>query len=142
VIVSTAMKLARLAFVVGLLAGCTGPNTAPYTPVEKKTDHSAETLYQAAEGALLDAGYLIETRDPQGFKLKTQERTLLGSEIKKDKYKYVWVVETGGGKLAIRMECSREAGEEREDCGAERPEKLVNEQDKLVTAILAEASSK
>ena len=124
-----------------LLAGCGGPAMAAYTPAEKKTDLAPDALYAAAEGALLDAGYLIETRDPAGHRLETQERTMAGSEIKQDKYRYRWTVETAGGTLKLRVSCERVSGDDGEDCGGERPEKLVKEQDRLIEQIVSEAKS-
>lgn len=121
------------------LAACGGPPMAAYSPGEKNSDLPADKLYAAAEGALLDHGYLIEKRDPSGFRLETQKRTMAGSEIKQDKYEYSWIVETGGGKLKIRLECRRASGADSEDCGAERPEKLVKQQEQLIEEILSEA---
>jgi hypothetical protein len=124
-----------------ILAGCTGPAMAPYSPAERRTELAPEKLYAAAEGALLDGGYLIKERDPAGHRLETEPRTLLGSEIDKDKYRYWWIVETGGGTLKLRLSCQHVEGDETEDCGDERPEKLVREQDELLDAIVGEAGS-
>jgi hypothetical protein len=122
-----------------MVVACGGQPMAPYSPVEKNTDLSPRTLYAAAEGTLLDQGYLIARRDPERLRLETQKRTLLGSEIRKDKFEYVWIVETAGGTLRIRLECQRTSGAQSEDCGDERPERLVKQQNQLVDLILAEA---
>jgi hypothetical protein len=122
-----------------LAGGCGGPSMAPYSPVEHKTELAPQKLYAAAEGVLLDHGYNIAKREPAGFRLETEERRIAGSEIKKDKYHYVWIVEASGGALKIRIDCKRTSGADSEDCGSERPAKLVSEQDKLVTEILREA---
>lgn len=122
-----------------VLASCTGPAMAPYSPGERQTEIAPDELYRAAEGALLDAGYLIEIRDAAAHRLKTEPRTLLGSEIDKDKYRYAWVVETSGGKLRLWLHCEHVEGDEHWDCGDERPAKLVREQDTLLDAIVKEA---
>jgi hypothetical protein len=122
-----------------LLAGCGGPTLVAYQPVEQKTELAPEKLYAAAEGVLLDHGYNIKTRDAAAFRLETEERRIAGSDIKQDKYHYVWIVEAGSGALKIRIDCKRTSGADSEDCGSERPEKLVKEQDKLVQEILREA---
>lgn len=115
---------------------------AAYRPAERKTDVAPEKLYAAAEGALLDHGYLIAKRDPERFRLETEERRLAGSDISQDKYHYVWIIEAGGGALKVRVTCQRQSGGEFEDCRDKRPEKLVTEQDQLIEAILGEAGAK
>jgi hypothetical protein len=130
-----------LLVLAALLAACGGPPMAPYSPVQKETNVSPQKLYAAAEGALLDQGYLIAKRDPDGLRLETEKRALLGSEITKDKYEYVWIVETAGGTLKIRLECRLSSERAGEECGDERPEKLVKQQQRLVDQILSEATT-
>jgi hypothetical protein len=123
-----------------LIAGCTGPRLVPYAPLDEKTDLDEKKLYEAAEGVLLDKGFLIETRDEAGHRLETEPRTMLGSQIAKDKFKYVFIVETGGGKLHIQLKCKD--ADSGEDCGKEVPEKMVKDQRSIADGILAEAGGK
>ncbi len=140
---SAALRFAMILAALLVLGACTGPRLAPYSPIDQKTDVDSKKLYDAAEGMLLDSGFLIETRDEAGLKLTTQPRTMLGSAIANDKYKYVFVVETSGGKLSIQLKCkAASASGATEDCGEEVPEKLVKDQRKLADSILEEAKGK
>jgi hypothetical protein len=132
------MSRALLAL-AAIVAACGGQPMAPYSPAEKRTELSAQKLYSAAEGALLDQGNSIAKADPQNFRLETKKRALLGSEISKHKYEYVWIVETAGGTIRIRLECRSGTASGGEDCGDERPEKLVKQQARLLDQILTEA---
>lgn len=120
-----------------LLIGCTGPRLVAYAPLDEKTEIDSKKLYDAAEGVLQDKGFLLATRDRAAHRLQTEERTMLGSQIANDKYKYAFVVETGGGKLHMQLSC-KVAGSN-EDCGKEVPEKMVKDQRHIADAILAEA---
>ncbi len=122
------------------VAACVTTRLSPYAPVEKKTDASPERLYEAAEGTLLDRGFLIAERKPEVGTLKTEQRTMLGEEVFRSEYRYAFSIDTRGGKLLVEMSCSRGDKSSPEPCGAERPEKLVLEQARLVEAILAEAT--
>jgi hypothetical protein len=127
----------RSVALIFLLVGCTGPRLVVYTPLDEKTDIDSKKLYDAAEGVLQDQGFSIATRDEAAHRLKTEDRTMLGSQIANDKYKYAFVVETGDGKLHLQLSC-RVAGSN-EDCGKEVPEKMVKDQRRIADAILAEA---
>ena len=131
--------LVPLGFALAVSA-CGGQRFAPYAPLEKQTGLDQKKLYDASEGTLLDRGYLIEIRDPAGFKLKTKPRTLLGSNISQDKYRYVWTVETAGGTLKIRLHCKEASGTgDVSDCGTDAPEKLVIEQRTIADQAIKEA---
>jgi hypothetical protein len=122
------------------LAGCGGPRLVPYAPLEKKTGLDSKKLYDATEGTLLDRGYLIETRDETGFKLETKTRTLLGSDITQNKFKYAWSVETAGGTLKIALSCKEASGTGSvSDCGKDAPDKLVAEQRAIADQAIKEA---
>jgi hypothetical protein len=128
---------------VGLaLAACVGPRFVGYSPLEQKTGLDAKKLYDAAEGTLLDRGYLIEKRDETGFELVTEPRTLLGSEIGKSKFRYVWTVKTADGTLRIKLAC-REAGGlgDPSECNEQAPEKIVSEQNAIAEQAVREAKS-
>lgn len=126
---------------LAVLAACTGPRLVAYTPLEKKTELEEKKLYDAAEGTLLDRGYLLETRDEKAFRLQTRPRTLLGSQISQSKYKYVWIVETAGGTLKIQLKCAEagRGGAEVLDCGKETPEKIAREQLIIAEQAIQEA---
>jgi len=126
-----------------LIAACGGPRLVPYTPLEKKTDLDGKKLYEAAEGTLLDRGYLIEKRDEAGLTLVTEPRTILGSDIGQNKFKYAFTVKTVGGTLRIDLKC-REAGGlgEPVDCDKETPEKVVQEQSAIAEQAINEAKGK
>jgi hypothetical protein len=109
-----------------------------YAPLQEKTDLDEKKLYDAADGVLQDQGFLIASRDESARRIQTEERTMLGSQIAKDKYKYSFVVEIGSGKLRLQLDCKLEGSNE--DCGKEVPEKMVKDQRALADAILAEAS--
>ncbi|MCA9598352.1 MAG: hypothetical protein KC776_33800 [Myxococcales bacterium] len=122
-----------------VLAACTGPKMAPYSPTDRSTELSSEKLLPAAEGTLLDRGYLIDEKDEASGKIVTKERTLLGSQIAQEKFKYLWTVETSGGHLKIQIGCRKSNADEIVSCGDEVPEKLVKEQKEIVEQILTEA---
>lgn len=132
----------RILFALALvtLAACGRPKFVPYTPLEEKTDIEQKKLFDAAEGALLDKGYLIQKKDEAGFELLTKPRTLTGSEMTDTKYKYVWQVDTSGGTLKIKLQC-QETSKDNEpiDCGKEAPEKIVKEQQAIRDQALREA---
>lgn len=123
-----------------LALGCTGPRLVAYAPLDEKTKLDPKKLYDAAEGVLQDQGFLIATRDEAAQRIQTEDRTMLGSQIANDKYKYSFVVEIGDGKLHIQLHC-KVAGSN-EDCGKEVPEKMLKDQRHLADAILAEAGGK
>jgi hypothetical protein len=124
------------------MAGCGQPQTA-YSPYEKKTAVDPKKLFDAAEGTLQDRGFSIATRDAGAFRLVTEPRTLLGSQISKGKYQYAFVVETAGGTLKIELKCqSKSATTDVGPCGDQAPEKLVNEQQQIAQHTLAEAQGK
>lgn len=123
-----------------LLAACGRPKLVPYTPLEEKTEIEEKKLFDAAEGALLDKGYLIQKKDEAGFELLTKPRTLTGSEMTDTKYKYVWKVSTAGGTLKIALQCQETSKtSEPVDCGTETPEKIAKEQQAIRDQALSEA---
>lgn len=123
-----------------LLAACSGARFVPYVPLEKKTDLDAKKLYDAAEGTLLDRGYLIDKRDEATLTLVTEPRTMLGSDISQNKFKYVWKVQTSGGTLRIELKCKEAGGlGDPVDCDKETPEKIVLEQDAIAEQAMREA---
>jgi len=122
-----------------VLFHCARPVYVPYTPLEQKTEFDQEKLYAAAEGALLEKGYLFQERDPDKHRLRTKPRMLTGGEGE-PRFKYVWLVDTGGGTLRIELRCQEgQPGAEPVSCGKETPEKIVKEQRAIADKALAEA---
>jgi hypothetical protein len=131
---------ALLFFGLVLLGACGGPRLVHYERLEKQTDIDQKKLYDAAEGTLLDRGYLIEKRDEGAFTLVTKPRTVLGSEIGKSKFKYAFEVKTSDGKLRIELSCRQEGGlGDPGDCEKETPEKVVEEQNAIAEQAVREA---
>ncbi len=143
-VASAAMRVALFSAVFALcLAACGGPKLVPYTPLEEKTELDQKKLLDSTEGVLLDRGYLIDKKDEQALKLTTKVRTLLGSDIAKNKYQYVFEVETSGGTLKIHLKCQVACGSgELSDCGKEAPEKIVAEQKAIADQAKQEAAGK
>lgn len=112
---------------------------AAYRPLQHPTELPEGRLYTAAEGALLDLGNNIEKRDPVELRLETKPRTLAGSAIQQDGYRYFWIVDVDEGEVRIEIHCERVRGQSASDCGDKRPQKLVTEQKKLLEAILRDA---
>ncbi len=112
---------------------------APYTPLDQSTELDKGKLLEAAEGTLLDRGYLVADKDAAAGKIVTKERTMLGSQIAQEKFKYVWTVEVGGGHVKIQIGCKQAKAEEISSCGDEVPEKLVKEQQEIADQIVREA---
>lgn len=126
-----------LSFAVVAVA-CGGQSMTAYAPLERTTEVAPEKLLPAAEGTLLDRGYLIERKDQT--EIQTKPRTLLGSEIAKDKYRYVWTVNASQGRLRIELDCKTGDEAAPTSCSdKEAPEKLVKEQQEIVEQILREA---
>ncbi|MBI3205278.1 MAG: hypothetical protein HYZ29_27305 [Myxococcales bacterium] len=130
-----------LFFCLALAAtGCGGPRFVNYTPHQQKTGLDPKKLYDAAEGTLLDRGYLIAERDEAHFRLVTEPRTLLGSEIGKSKFRYAWTVESASGTLKITLACKEAGGlGDPADCNQQAPEKIVAEQDAIASQAVREA---
>lgn len=121
------------------LVDCNRPVFVPYAPLEQKTELDEKKLYAATEGALLDRGYLFQKRDEVALRLVTKPRTITGAEGD-PRYKYVWIVDTAGGTLKLRLMCqeSRPDAEPR-SCGDETPEKILKEQRAIADQAIAEA---
>lgn len=121
------------------LLDCDRPVYVRYAPLEQKTEIEEKKLYAAAEGALLDRGYLFQRRDAEKLHMVTKPRILTGSESEA-RFKYVWLVDTAGGVLKIELKCQETKPEaEPVSCGEETPEKIVKEQRAIADKALAEA---
>ncbi len=134
---TTAVLLTVLGGGVGV--ACVGPATAAYSPAERSSEASMDRLYRAGEGALLEHGYLIAVRDPENGRLETEPRTLAGSGMSGNKFRYAWTLEVGDGRVALSLRCAQEPDAELSPC-AEAPERIVNEQPRILDHVLEEAT--
>ncbi len=121
------------------LVDCARPVFVKYVPLEQKTELDEKKLYAATEGALLDRGYLFQTRDEATHHLVTRPRLLTGGEGEAE-FKYVWIADTAGGTLKLNLRCQKTGGPaEPVSCGEETPEKIMKEQRAIADQALKEA---
>jgi len=128
-----------------LLVGCGGANMKSYTPISEKTKYPPETLFAAARRALEAGGHDVIRSDPETYTLLTKEKEYYVSSVPRLSYKYAWTIVTADGKLSITVSCKQNSSMERkayEDCGDERPARVIDEQDDLRKAILQRAKKK
>lgn len=122
-----------------VLVDCERPVYVKYAPLERKTELDAKTLFAATEGALLDRGYLFQRRDEAAHQLLTKPRVLTGGEGDPE-FKYVWLADTAGGTLRLRVMCQENRPEaEPVSCGEQTPEKIMKEQHAIAEQALKEA---
>jgi hypothetical protein len=132
----------RIIWVLGLLlVGCGGAGMTDYKPVTEKTKFDEEALLSASASALEARGYVAST-DHDASSVTTREKEISVSSVPKLSYKYTWEVTTKGGTLTIKSTCTQNSSMKRtkfEDCGDERPERLIQEAKALKTDILKRA---
>jgi hypothetical protein len=136
------VMMERFLCVVALLAlGCGGAGMTSYTPAKEKTKFSEDDLFTATVRALEAKGYTA-IPDREQLVVKTREKEISVSSVPKLSYKYTWQIQTKGGTLAINSTCQENSAMSRtefEDCGDDRPQRMVDEQQSLVAEILDEA---
>ena len=113
-----------------------------YKPVSEKTKLSSDSLFQAATTVLEQKGFFITDRDPGTYIIKTREKEVAVSSVPRLSYKYEYTVTTQNSTLSITSTCTQNSEMKRtefEDCGDERPVKVVEETDQLKAAILTKA---
>jgi hypothetical protein len=135
-------RLAALALPL-LLAAC-GASMVSYKPVNEKTKLPEDALFQAATSVLETKGHPITDRDPTTYTIKTREKEIAVSSVPRLSYKYEYTVVTKGGTLLISTTCRQNSEMKRtefEDCGDERPQRVVDETEKIKTAILEKAKT-
>lgn len=136
-------SLALLAAV--LIGACTTSDMQAYTPVKEKTGHSEQNLRDAAFQALEAQGYSAFSSDAQPTVLETREKEVFVSSVPRLAYRYTFRVDTKGGVLSIETTCKKNSAMERqeyEECGEERPKRVMDEQQKLRDGILERAKTK
>jgi len=132
----------HLALALALLAAACGPSMVSYKPVNEKTKLDSDSLFQAATNVLEEKGFFITDRDPGNYIIKTREKEVAVSSVPRLSYKYEYTVTTQNSTLSITTTCKQNSEMKRtefDDCGDERPEKVVEETEQLKTAILTKA---
>jgi len=115
-----------------------------YTPVQEKTKLSSDALFQAASSVLEEKGHPITDRDSTTYTIKTREKEIAVSTVPMLSYKYQYTVVTKDNTLTITTTCRQNSSMKRtefEDCGDERPSRVVDETEKIKTAILDKAKT-
>jgi hypothetical protein len=119
--------------------GCTQKMVGTsYAPTEKRTDHAARSLYDAAIRVLEKRGYGLSTRDADAFVVETT--FVEKSQPPVAQLSYAWRVVTADGVLTVESSCKYNDGWGYDDCpAATRPKALIDEERILVREILADA---
>jgi hypothetical protein len=128
-----------LAFV---LCGC-GAGMTSYQPVNEKTKLSEDDLFEASVDALEARDY-VPILDRERYFVKTREKEIAVSSVPRLSYKYTWQIQTKDATLSISSTCKENSATARttfEDCGEDRPERLVEEQKALREDILKRAKT-
>jgi hypothetical protein len=124
------------------LSGC-GASMKSYQPVNEKTKHSEDDLYTASVAALEARDY-VAIQDRERYLVETREKEVSVSSVPRLSYKYTWQIQTREGSLSIISTCKENSSTDRtkfEDCGDERPDKLVKEQEDIRQDILMRAKT-
>lgn len=126
-------------FALVFAAGCGGAGMNTYTPVHQKTKYSADSLHIAARDAIDQLGYQPAGGDNEAHVIETREKQVAVSSIPRLSYKYAFKIETTNGVLEINASCVENSATNEnsfKDCGDDRPQRVINEQKKLVKRIL------
>lgn len=141
--VTRSRRFAVVPLVAGVALGaCTTSDMQAYTPVEQKTKHSEETLRVAARRALEAKGYPTLTTESEPSVIQTREKEVFVSSVPRLAYRYTFRVGVKGGTLVIASTCKKNTALEREDfedCGDERPARVIAEQKAIHEDILERA---
>ena len=132
------MKYLLLSALVSV-AACGGAGMKTYTPVHQKTKYSADSLHIAARDAIDQLGYQPAGGDSEAHVIETREKQVAVSSIPRLSYKYAFKIETTNGVLAIDCSCVENSATNEgsfKDCGDDRPQRVINEQKKLLKRIL------
>jgi hypothetical protein len=124
-----------------VVCGC-GAGSSSYEPVSQKTKFTPEDLLSASINAVESAGHPPRQIDREKFSFETREKEVAVSSVPRLSYKYYYRISTAGGKLSIDTSCTENSSLSREkfsDCGDDRPDKVIEEQEKLKQDILARA---
>lgn len=136
------MKYLSRSFAMCLLASvaaCGGAGMSSYTPVHQKTKYSADSLHIAARDAIDQLGYAPAGGDAGAHVIETREKQIAVSSIPRLSYKYSFHIDTANGVLEVNTTCVENSATSEstfKDCGDDRPQRVINEQKKLVKRIL------
>jgi len=124
------------------ITGCGTAGMTTYTPVHQKTKYSADALHIAARDAIDQLGYQPAGGDAGAHVIETREKQVATSSIPRLSYKYAFKIETTNGVLEIDATCVQNSATSEstfKECGDDRPQRVVNEQKKLLKRILENA---
>lgn len=131
-------------FTVGLLmSACGGAGMEANTPVNEKTKFRDDQLFGAAERAIEKLGYYPVNPDAEQLTVDTREKEVGYSSVPRLSYKYTFHIEVKQGTLHISSTCKQNTAMKREefgDCGDERPQRVLDEQEQLKQTILQVAA--
>jgi hypothetical protein len=132
-----------LGLLVPLVACSAGMNN--YQRVEEKTKYAPEDLLEVSVRAVEELGHPARRVDRETYQLETREKQIAVSSVPALSYKYSFRISTAGGKLSIDSTCTENSSlsrEKFEDCGDERPDRVLKEQERLHKDILARAAER
>ena len=133
----------RSTLVWALLLSACGAGMKSYQPVSEKTKLSEDDLFRASVNALEARDY-VAISDSERFYVETREKEVAVSSVPRLSYKYTWQIQTRDSTLSITATCKENSSTDRtkfEDCGDERPDKLLKEQKELREDILMRAKT-
>jgi hypothetical protein len=136
------MTLKSTMFCAFALCAC-GASMKSYEPINEKTKMSADDLYRASINAL-EARKYVAISDSERYYVETREKEVAISSVPRLSYKYTWQIQTKDSTLSITATCKENSSTNRtkfEDCGDERPERLLKEQKELREDILMRAKT-
>jgi hypothetical protein len=132
--------LRRITVVLVLALGaCGGAGMVSYSPDQETTKFDEDQLFGATQRAIEQTGYQPIRPDREGHAIQTREKEVGYSNVPRLSYRYSFRIETKGGVLKIDAACEQNTSMNRtefSDCGDERPQHVVDEQDRLKAKIL------
>lgn len=135
--------MVALAGAVTFAGACSTANMTTYAPVDEKTKYSDDVLLSAAKGAAEELGFRVVAGEGSST-FDTREKEVATSSIPRLSYKYTFHVETTHGELLIQSTCiknSTTAESDFNDCGDDRPERVVQLQAALRKRTLERAKT-
>ncbi len=116
-----------------------------YTPVKEKTKVEPDRLFHVARSVAEAKGYVAIEEESKPYTFETREREVAVSSVPRLSYRYTFQVSAKDGTLAIKATCTQNSSmnrEKYEDCGDERPKRVIDEQQALRDAILQRIKTK
>ncbi len=120
-----------------------GAGMKSYQPVNEKTKLTEDNLFRASINAL-EARKYVAISDSERYFVETREKEVAVSSVPRLSYKYTWQIQTKDSTLSIISTCKENSSTDRtkfEDCGDERPDRLLKEQKELREDILMRAKT-